>query len=242
NALWQKHQADILDKVQGKGFVRNGQDENGQKQPMGYPLFSRIGWQTRHKPLQIGGKILLPLYSDGLEMSLVAMTEDFGKNWTYSEPIVGIANIQAALLPKNNGHIVAYMRDNGPPPQRLPVSTSTDGGLTWSDVTDSDLPNPGSGADAVRLANGHWALIGNDTDEGRHRLAVFLSEDEGKTWPYKRYLERTNDEKTGVRAHYPAIVQGQDGKLYACYTLQQNNQRTIRFAVFDEQWLKTPTQ
>jgi len=239
-SLWQKHQKETIEKVQGKDFIRNGQDEGGKKQPMGYPLFSRIGWQTRHKPLQIGSKILLPLYSDGLEFSIIAITDDFGKNWQFSEPIVGIANIQAALLPTANREIVAYMRDNGPPPQRLAKSTSTDNGLTWSDVTDSEVPNPGSGSDAVRLANGHWAIIGNDTDEGRHRLAVFLSEDEGKTWPLRKYIEFKEDSKSDFRAHYPAIVQGKNGLLYASYTLQENNQRTIRFAVFDEKWLKMP--
>ena len=43
---------------------------------------------------------------------------------------------------------------------------SRDGGLTWSPVTDSDLPNPGSGAEIINLRNGRWLLIGNDTERG----------------------------------------------------------------------------
>jgi hypothetical protein len=49
------------------------------------------------------------------------------------------------------------MRDNGPPPKRILISDSTDGGRTWSRVTDSDIPNPGSGLEAIALRDGRWA-------------------------------------------------------------------------------------
>ena len=39
---------------------------------------------------------------------------------------------------------------------------------TWSPVTDSELPNPGSGAEIIGLRNGHWVLISNDTERGRN--------------------------------------------------------------------------
>ena len=55
-------------------------------------------------------------------------------------------------------------------------------GETWSRVVDSGLPNPGAGAEVIGLRDGRWALIYNDTERGRHRLAVALSDDEGKTW------------------------------------------------------------
>ena len=45
--------------------------------------------------------------------------------------------------------------------------------MTWSPVEDSDLLNPGSGSDIVTLPNGHWAIAYNDTEKGRHSLAVF---------------------------------------------------------------------
>ena len=39
-----------------------------------------------------------------------------------------------------------------------------------------------SGLDALRLHNGHWVIIYNDTLKGRTQLAVSVSEDEGRTW------------------------------------------------------------
>ena len=54
------------------------------------------------------------------------------------------------------------MRENGPL-HKIRVSESKDDGVTWGPVGTIDLPNPGSGLDGVRLANGHWLLIYNDT-------------------------------------------------------------------------------
>ena len=72
------------------------------------------GWMTRTKPLQLSsGRILLPLYSDGFNFSIIAFSDDNGKNWNCSEPLVGYGNIQPSLEEKQNGEIVAYMRDNG---------------------------------------------------------------------------------------------------------------------------------
>jgi len=42
----------------------------------------------------------------------------------------------------------------------------------------------------VRLANGHWLLVRNDTIRGRNSLAVSISDDEGKTWKWTRHLEK----------------------------------------------------
>ncbi len=66
------------------------------------------------------------------------------------------------------------MRENGPR-LRVRVAESTDDGESWGKVGVSELLNPGSGLDGVRLANGHWVLVFNDTLRDRHRLAVALS-------------------------------------------------------------------
>ncbi len=155
-----------------------------------------MGWQTKNKAVLIDGtRLIVPLYSDGFSFSLMAITDDGGQTWQFSDPLVGAGNIQPSIARKADGTLVAYMRDNGPPPQRLHVSVSTDKGLTWSTVKDSDLPNPGSGADIVTLRNGHWILAYNDTEKGRHSLAVSLSTDEGKTWSHTRHLVHSDSEE-----------------------------------------------
>ncbi len=186
-----------------------------QRQMMGYPRFRRLGWQTRNKPLFLpSGRMLLPLYADGFDFSLIAITDDLGQAWSFSEPIVGLGPVQPALLQRREGTIVALMRDNGPPPQRLMQSHSTDEGLHWSPVIDSEVPNPGSAADMVRLQDGRWLLVHNDMEEGRHSLALSASTDEGKSWRLLMHLEQ--DES--ARAHYPAIIQDEKGRVHVIYS------------------------
>ncbi len=103
------------------------------------------------------------------------------------------------------------MRDNGPAPKRLMMSTSTDRGETWSPVVDSEFFNPGSGAEVLALRNGHWVLIYNDLERGRYSLAVSLSEDEGRTWTAIRHLERdtpsSDKPQDWGEYHYPSIIE-----------------------------------
>jgi predicted neuraminidase len=247
--MWSNALTRYLDIAAGKNLTAVGMDinENGEmtRTQVGYPLMRRIGWQTRNKPLFIGNRMLLPLYSDGFDFSMIAITTDRGKTWEFSEPIVGAGPVQPALALCNDSSIVALMRDNGPPPKRLMKSTSKDYGKTWSTVEDTDIPNPGSAADLIVLKSGSWVLVHNDTEEGRHRLSVWLSKDEGKTWPFRKTIA---DAEPGsqFRAHYPAIIQGKDGMIHVSFTNQipdssgTGSVKNISHASFTEKWLERP--
>ena len=156
----------------------------------GIKLMQRLGWQPRCKPTVLpSGRILLPLYSDTYAISMMAISDDNGRSWFASKPLIGPLNIQPAVLRRDDGTLVAYMRKDGPLTQ-IQVCESIDEGTTWGEVTDSTLPNPGSGLDGVRLANGHWLLVYNDTNRGRNSLAVSMTDDEGRSWKWTRHLER----------------------------------------------------
>ncbi len=114
-------------------------------------LSQRMGWQPRCKPTVLStGRILLPLYSDTFSFSIMAISDDDGQNWYASSVLMGFGNIQPAVLERKDGSLVAYMRENGPL-NKIRVCESTDQGLTWGKVGTIDLPNPGSGLDAVRV-------------------------------------------------------------------------------------------
>jgi predicted neuraminidase len=217
----------------GRVFALDGKSDEAR---MGYPYFRRMGWQTRNKPfLTRQGRLIVPLYSDGFSFALMAYSDDHGENWQTSTPLVGGGNIQPAIATTRDGELVAYMRDNGPPPKRLHVSRSSDQGATWLPVRDSELPNSGTACDIVTLSNGHWVLANNDTESGRQRLTVSLSEDQGKTWKYHRALA----DEPGVRSHYPAIIVGADGRLHVSYScFQADERKAIRYAVFNEAWIR----
>ncbi len=199
-------------------------------------LYQRLGWMPRVHPTVLpSGRWLMPLYSDTFSASIVAITDNQGESWSFSTPIIGFGNIQPSLVSKKDGSVVAYMRENGPL-RRIRVSTSKDNGETWSPVSSSDLPNPGAGIEALRLADGRWAMVYNDTTAGRHSLAVSLSSDEGQTWPITRHVERTAP--GGGQFHYPSIIQDREGRIHLTYTHRVAGKSTIQHARFPITWVE----
>lgn len=203
--------------------------------------FSRMGWMTRVHPIELpGGRILVPLYSDGFDFSLVAISDDGGLTWTSSEPLLGAGNVQPSIVRRRDGTLVAFMRDNGPPPKRILVSTSRDEGVTWSNAEDTTLPNPGAGIEAVALRDGLWALAYNDTERGRYSLALALSDDEGRTWKYQRRLEYDAAGKNSY--HYPSIIQARDGRIHVSYSYSTPEGQSIKHAECNVEWIKEPVK
>ena len=197
-------------------------------------LYQRLGWQPRCKPTLLpSGRMLLPLYTDTFSISIMAVSDDDGETWYASKPLLGFGAIQPTVLRRDSGELVAYMRENGIE-QRVRMASSTDDGLTWGPVTASELPNPGSGLDGIRLENGHWLLVYNDTLDGRNQLAVSISDDEGKTWKWKRHLEKAPQGSF----HYPAVIQGRDGTIHAIYTYSVDGGESMKHAAFNEAWIQ----
>jgi predicted neuraminidase len=213
---------------------RSAQDPDRLKQRIAHKLSSRLGWQPRCKPTMLpSGRILLPLYSDTFSVSLMAISDDAGATWYASQPLAGYGNIQPAVLRRGDGTLVAYMRENGPL-RRVRVAESSDEGVSWGPVGVTELPNPGSGLDAVRLANGHWLLVYNDTTSGRRSLAVALSDDEGRSWKWTRHLER---HESGSY-HYPAVIQASDGTVHVVYSYFVTGGKSMKHAAFNETWVR----
>lgn len=207
--------------------------------------FARMGWMGRAKPLQLpSGRILLPLYSDGFSFSLAAISDDHGATWFASEPILGGGNVQPSFARRRDGAIIAFMRDNGPPPKRVLVSESRDNGETWSVAADAGLHNSGTGLEVQVLKDGRWLLINNDTERGRHRLTLTLSDDEGRTWKWSRRLEFDPRPEKAGSFHYPSIMQGAGGTIHASYSVFLNHvpagepRKTIRHAHFNLEWVE----
>lgn len=210
------------------------------KDKLSQKLYQRLGWQPRCKPTILkSGRILLPLYTDTFSISLMAISDDGGETWFASEPLMGFGAIQPSVLEKKDGTLVAYMRENGFT-GKIRTCESKDQGKTWGEVGMSTLVNPGSGLDAVKLQSGAWALIYNDTQKGRHQLAVSLSDDEGATWKWTRHLEKAPEGSGSF--HYPAIIQGKDGDLHAVYSYfvkeGKSEGKSMKHARFTEDWLK----
>lgn len=99
-------------------------------------------------------------------------------------------------------------------------SDSEDNGKTWSEVYDMGLPNPNSGIDLVKLPDGELVLAYNPDNKNwgdRSPLTLAVSEDNGKTWPYKLNIETgpPDDEYS-----YPSIISWGD-TIAVVYTWQR---------------------
>lgn len=200
-------------------------------------LKRQMGWMTRNQPLTLdSGRILLPLYNDGFNISMVAYSDDQGESWLAGAPIVGLGPIQPTLIKRADGSLFAFFRDSGGEPQRIQQAVSTDEGVHWSLTEDTDLPNPSSSMELKALNDGSWILIFNDTEEGRHRLAVARSTDEGKSWRQKRYLEEAEDSRSGSFG-YPSIMQAKDGTIHASYSYKRGEGATIKHVAFAPEWI-----
>lgn len=184
-----------------------------------------FGWMTRIKPLLLpGNRIVLPLYSDGYNLSLMALSDDDGKTWRPGSPLVGRGPIQPALAKKKDGTLVAYLRDSGDYPNRVHYSESADQGQSWTPSVKTDIPNTAS-VETLVLQNGLWLFVGNDINGGRTRLSLYVSDDEGKTWKRKYRLE--DQEKGGYS--YPCVIQSANGLIHITYSYHpESGRKTIK--------------
>ena len=241
---WNLYKIKMDSLAKGENMIRDGRIRDGDSEKsarLGYPLTRRIGWQTKNKAVFVGNRMIVPLYSDGFDCSLFAISDDAGNNWQFSNPVLGGAGIQAAIVIGKDNLLVAYLRDNGPPPQRMQRTESRDEGLTWSIPKDDVLPNPGAGFDMVTLKTGEWVAVFNDTEDGRHNLAVAVSDDEGKSWRWKRNIENDLRQDGATASHYPAVIEGRDGRILVTYSFHRKDikpGRTIKYVSFPLNWAK----
>ncbi|MBI5768803.1 MAG: exo-alpha-sialidase [Verrucomicrobia bacterium] len=161
------------------------------------------------------------------------LSRDAGATWTKLGPVAkgpGFDAIQPSILVHQGGVLQAVGRTK----QGVVFQTwSRDGGLKWSPLTATDLPNPNSGTDAVTLADGRHLLVynhaghrANEPKGDRFPLDVAISKD-GVTWTRALTLER---EPIVSGYAYPAVIQTSDGRVHVTYTF---GRKAIKHVVLD---------
>lgn len=110
----------------------------------------------------------------------------------------------------------------------LAQSFSCDGAQSWLPAGLSRIANPSSRFWIGRLRSGRMLLINHHNFTGRNRLAAFLSEDEGETWPWMLLL----DERCNVS--YPDAVECPDGSILCIYDRERIGTGEILLAKFTE--------
>jgi hypothetical protein len=102
------------------------------------------------------------------------------------------------------------------------ATQSDDYGRTWSPACRTEVPNPNSGLDAVRLSDGRVVLACNPTPEGRTPLSLLVSRDNGETWPWRWDVEAEPGEYS-----YPSVIQASDGRVHVVYTYRRTQIRHL---------------
>ena len=92
----------------------------------------------------------------------------------------------------------------------IAVAYSYNNGRTWTPAKDSGLGGPCSRFHISRLKSGRILFVNHVNFRGRNNLYALLSEDNGKTWPYKLLI----DERANVS--YPDAKEASDG-IYITY-------------------------
>ena len=111
------------------------------------------------------------------------------------------------ILELEDGRLAMYVRTT----YGIGVSYSYDRGKTWTKGENSGLRGPCSRFFIRRLSSGRILQINHYNNVGRSHLTAMLSEDDGKTWPYKLLL----DERANVS--YPDATENEDGYIYITY-------------------------
>ena len=209
------------------GMVMDSADDGATwSSPRGLP--DGILGPIKNKPARLASGVLLSGSStedDGWRVHM-ERSEDGGRTWTKSGPLNDghtIGAIQPTILPHTGGGIQILCRSRQ---GRIAESWSRDGGITWSEMTLTELPNPNAGIDAVVLDDGRALLVYNHTERGRETLNVAVSDD-GTSWEAALVLENQPGEYS-----YPAVIQTPDGLVHVTYTYDRRN---IKHVVIDPQ-------
>ena len=203
-----------------------------------------IGIQLRQGAHQ--GRILMPFNEGPFNHwnVLAIYSDDGGKNWKLGQPAPGcrvpngkggeisLVN-EVQMVERADGSVMLNSRKWGGKDLRK-VAVSKDGGVTWSKIEEEPaLRDPGCMASIFRYtfpaAGGRSRILYSGPDSTkRENGTVYLSYDEGLTWPVKKVLF------PGSFA-YSVLTALPDGTI-GCL-LETDNANRIVFARFTLEWL-----
>ena len=187
----------------------------------------------RCKPTVLqSGRWLLFNYDQSNDRYGYSITDDEGKTFT--------RRYGARKIPTPFDESMAYQRDDGTIHMlarssvgRLAETFSTDNGETWSKARASQFLDPSSRLYVSKTSSGKVVLVNNDHAERRTNMTVFLSDDDGVTFKYKKCID------TNEHLSYPDL-DFYNGKMYLVYDRERCHAREIRMAVFTEEDIMDP--
>lgn len=193
------------------------------------PEYMDMGF-LRCKPTFLkDGRQLYFNYDQNSDRYGYSISEDGGKTHTryYGGKKIPTNFDEAMAYEMQDGRIRMLARTRGSFGE-LAESFSNDGGLTFSDAVLSGIDSPDTRFFVARTPSGNVLLVNNDSREGRKNMSVYLSEDDGVTWKYKRLIDARNN------ISYPD-VDFYNGRIYLTYDRERTGAKEILFTSFTEE-------
>ena len=187
------------------------------------------------------GTLLALFRSRWADRVYLSRSGDDGRSW--DEPV-------PTVLPNNNSSIQGFRLHSGR--LALVFNDSSAGAGTerrlslYDEIEDEgeasagEVPGTGTPAAETRAAgSGRSAFWGAP----RAPLTIALSEDDGRTWPYKRNLEvgdgfcltNNSSQEKNREFSYPSIAQTADGAIHIAYT---RFRQRIKYVRIEESWIQ----
>jgi len=163
----------------------------------------------------------------------VLVSEDGGESWV-SHGMIRLSDdpeyhawAEPTIAELHDGRLAMLIRADGK--GCLYRADSPDGGLTWPEFAEpTDIPNPGSKATLLGLPDGRLALLHNPSTQGRWPLALWISDDDMRTWGYQQMLveESLDGPMSGLGLSYPDGFVSRDGRTIH-FVFDDNRHRAV---------------
>ncbi|TYR35754.1 sialidase [Sphingobacterium phlebotomi] len=259
----------VLFQPRGEDLVLYFKVGPSPKEWWGEFITSNDNGHTWSKPQRLEGELLGPIKNKPIQLldgtilsgssnenggwkAHLERSTDGGRSWSFIGPLNDgkkMAAIQPTLLTHTDGSIQMLSRTNTNGAERITETWSKDGGLTWSEMTWTTLPNNNSGLDGVTLKDGRHLLVYNHSTreqegmghKGRGVLNLAISKD-GKKWDAALMLDYIDEPEK--QYSYPSIIQTSDGLVHIVYTWHRERikhvvvdpDQLITFPIVDGQW------
>ena len=203
-------------------------------------LKDELGYNVRHVPLVLeDGRMLLPMYHEYPARGIMAISDDLGETFYFSQPIknadrypditrffVNWGNIQPALAELEDGSILALLRTRRH--GKIFRSTSNDRGETWSPAEETILLQPDEGFGMTRLRSGRLVVVFNNAIKNVGAMWIATCDDgKGLDWTVKNPIEQD----PRLKLTYSSIMQTSNGTIHGTYTWDR---KAIKHFFFDE--------
>ena len=198
------------------------------------PAFN-VSTLVRGRPVQMrDGSITLPVYHEflGKFAELLRLDPD-GVVLEKKRLTLGRRHIQPVLVPEDAETANVFLRYAGETDKRIHYVSTDDAGREFTAPRGSNLPNPDSAIDAVRVAGHALLMVYNHSEVARHILALAVSEGDPGHWTRIHDLEHA-EAGTGQLFSYPSILRDQAGRTHVVYT---HNRTYIKHVMFNDAWL-----